>query len=214
MDAEARYEALVIPDIQAACDALAPAYVSSAGETGYVSLEVSPALAHDTAGTLAAALRLRQAVARDNLLIKVPATAAGVQAFEQLTAAGVSCNVTLIFSLAQYETVAQAYLRGAQRWLDSGGDARSLRSVASVFLSRVDTLVDQRIDAIGSAHALALRGKPAWPSPNVAISAIRNCSMALTSPPWRWPACAGKHRCGPAPAPRIRTTAICFTWSR
>ncbi len=159
LGAEACYEALVIPDIQAACDVLAPAYVNSAGDTGYVSLEVSPALAHDTAGTLAAAMRLRQAVARDNLLIKVPATAAGVQAFEQLTAAGLRCNVTLIFSLAQYEVVAQAYLRGAQRWLDSGGDTRSLRSVASVFLSRVDTLVDQRIDAIGSAHALALRGK-------------------------------------------------------
>jgi transaldolase len=159
METEARYEALVIPDIQAACDALAPAYVRSDGETGYVSLEVSPALAHDTAGTLAAAQRLRQAVARDNLLIKVPATSAGVQAFEQLTAAGVRCNVTLIFSLAQYEGVAQAYLRGAQRWLDSGGDARSPRSVASVFLSRVDTLLDQRIDAIGSAQALALKGK-------------------------------------------------------
>ena len=159
LDAEARYEALVIPDIQAACDALTPAYLSSAGETGYVSLEVSPALAHDTAGTVAAALRLRRAVTRDNLLIKVPATAAGVQAFEQLTSAGVRCNVTLIFSLAQYEVVAQAYLRGAQRWLDSGGDVQTPRSVASVFLSRVDTLVDQRIDAIGSAHALALRGK-------------------------------------------------------
>jgi transaldolase len=159
MDAEACYEALVIPDIQAACNALAPAYLSSAGETGYVSLEVSPALAHDTAGTLEAAQRLHQAVARDNLLIKVPATSAGVQAFEQLTAAGQSCNVTLIFSLAQYEAVAQAYLRGAQRWLDTGGDARSPRSVASVFLSRVDSLVDQRIDAIGSAQALALKGK-------------------------------------------------------
>ena len=159
LDAEARYEALVIPDIQAACDALAPVYVSSAGETGYVSLEVSPALAHDTAGTLAAAQRLHQAVKRDNLLIKVPATAAGVQAFEQLTAAGLRCNVTLIFSLIQYEVVAQAYLRGAQRWIDTGGDARTPRSVASVFLSRVDTLVDQRIDAIGSAQALALKGK-------------------------------------------------------
>jgi transaldolase len=146
LDAEQRYEALVIPDIQAACDALMPAYERSAGETGYVSLEVSPALAHDAAGTLAAAMRLRQAVARDNLLIKVPATSAGVQAFEQLTAAGVRCNVTLIFSLAQYETVAQAYLRGAQRWLDSGGDAQTPRSVASVFLSRVDKLVVQRID--------------------------------------------------------------------
>lgn len=159
MDAEACYEALVIPDIQAACDALAPAYMSSAGEAGYVSLEVSPTLAHDTAGTLAAAQRLHQAVARDNLLIKVPATSAGVQAFEQLTAAGVRCNVTLIFSLAQYEAVARAYLRGAQRWLDTGGDARTPRSVASVFLSRVDTLADERIAAIGSAQAQALKGK-------------------------------------------------------
>jgi transaldolase len=157
--AEARYEVLVIPDIQEACDILVPAYLSSGGEAGYVSLEVSPALAHDSAATLAAALRLRQAVMRDNLLIKVPATTAGVQAFEQLTAAGVRCNVTLIFSLAQYESVAQAYQRGAQRWLDAGGDAQSPRSVASVFLSRVDTLVDLRLEILGSTQALALRGK-------------------------------------------------------
>lgn len=154
LDAEARYESLVIPDIQAACDILFLAYVSSFGEAGYVSLEVSPALAHDKEGTVAAVLRLRQAVGRDNLLIKVPATPAGVLAFEQLTAAGIRVNVTLIFSLAQYEAVAQAYLRGALRWLDGGGDARQLRSVASVFLSRVDTLVDQRLDAIGTSQEL------------------------------------------------------------
>ncbi len=159
LEPEARYEALAIPDVQAACDMLLPTYVASAGEAGYVSLEVSPALAHDTAGTLDAALRLRQAVVRDNLLIKVPATPAGVLAFEQLTAAGVRTNVTLIFSLAQYEAVAQAYLRGAQRWLDAGGDAQSPRAVASVFLSRVDTLVDQRLAAIGSTPAQALQGK-------------------------------------------------------
>ncbi len=158
-DAEARYESLVIPDIQAACDILLPAYVSSAAEAGYVSLEVSPALAHDMAGTEAAALRLRQAVGRDNLLIKVPATPAGVQAFEQLTGAGLRVNVTLIFSLAQYEAVAQAYLRGAQRWLAGGGDANQLRSVASVFLSRIDTLVDKRLAAIGAPPAQALAGK-------------------------------------------------------
>jgi len=153
LDAEARYESLVIPDIQAACDVLLPAYVSSAGETGYVSLEVSPALAHDREGTEAAVQRLRQAVGRDNLLIKVPATPAGVRAFEQLTAAGIRVNVTLIFSLAQYEVVAQAYLHGALRWLDGGGNAKQLRSVASVFLSRVDTLVDKRLDALGTAQA-------------------------------------------------------------
>ncbi|MDP1536778.1 MAG: transaldolase [Burkholderiales bacterium] len=159
LDAEARYESLVIADIQAACDILLPAYLSSTGETGYVSLEVSPALAHDRAGTEAAAWRLQQAVGRDNLLIKVPATPAGVDAFEQLTGAGLRVNVTLIFSLAQYETVAQAYLRGAQRWLAGGGDAKHLRSVASVFLSRIDTLVDKRLAAIGTPQAHALTGQ-------------------------------------------------------
>lgn len=160
MNAEERYEALVIADIQAACDLLLPSYVSTAGETGYVSLEVSPELAHDMAGTQLAALRLRLAVGRDNLLIKVPATPAGIQALEHLTAAGMRVNVTLIFSLSQYEAVAQAYLYGAQRWLDeSGKDGRSLRSVASVFLSRVDTLVDGRLAALGTAPAGALMGK-------------------------------------------------------
>jgi transaldolase len=157
LDAEARYEVLVIPDIQAACDMFLPVYASSLGETGYVSLEVSPALAHDTAGTEAAARRLRQAVGRDNLLIKVPATPAGVCAFEQLTAQGLRVNVTLIFSLAQYEAVAQAYLRGALCWLDSGGNAKQLRSVASVFLSRVDTLVDKRLDAIATADTAQIQ---------------------------------------------------------
>lgn len=159
LDATARYESLVIPDIQAACDLLWPAYESSAGETGYVSLEVSPALAQHMAATEAEALRLRQAVGRDNLLVKVPATAAGIRAFEQLTATGLRVNATLICSLAQYEAVVQAYLCGAQRWLDGGGAASQLRSVASVFLSRVDTLVDQRLDAAANAPAQELKGK-------------------------------------------------------
>ena len=159
LEVEARYEALVIPDIQAACDMLLPAYISSRSETGYVSLEVSPVLAHDVASTVAAAHRLKYAVGRENLLIKVPGTSAGVHAFEQLTAEGIRVNVTLIFSLAQYEAVAQAYLRGARRWLDDGGSAEQLRSVASVFLSRVDTLVDKRLDAIGTAPALMLKGR-------------------------------------------------------
>ncbi len=158
LDADARYESLVIPDIQTACNVLWPAYVSSAGETGYASLEVSPALAYDLAGTEAAAQRLRRVVDRDNLLVKVPATPSGVRAFERLTAAGIRVNVTLIYSPAQYEAVAQAYLRGALRWLNGGGSAKQLRSVASVFLSSIDTLVDQRLDAIGTEQAQALRG--------------------------------------------------------
>ncbi len=161
LDAEARYESLVIPDIRATCDILAAVFATSDGDTGYVSLEVSPALAHDRAATVAAAQRLRQAVGRDNLLVKVPATPAGVLAFEQLTAAGIAVNVTLIFSLAQYDAVVQAYLRGARRWLDAGGDGRRLRAVASVFLSRVDTLVDQRLEALATPQARALRGHAA-----------------------------------------------------
>jgi transaldolase len=158
-DAEACYESLVVADIRAACAMLKPAFAASRGASGYVSLEVSPALANDTAGTVAAAHRLQQTVGRANLLIKVPATPAGIQAFEQLSAAGLSVNVTLIFSLAQYEAVAQAYLRGSLRWLESGGKARHLRSVASIFLSRVDTLVDQRLEAIGTPHAGRLCGR-------------------------------------------------------
>jgi transaldolase len=160
MSAEARYEALAIPDIQAACDLLQPVFEKSGGNTGYVSLEVSPLLAHDEDGTVLAARRLKALVARANLLVKVPATAAGVRAFERLIAEGINVNVTLMFSLAHEEAVAQAYLRGARRWLEGGGEARALKSVASIFLSRVDTLVDKRLDAIGG-EALALKGKSA-----------------------------------------------------
>lgn len=155
---EQRYERLAVPDIQAACDLLRPVYEESAGEDGYVSLEVSPALAYDSSQTIAAAKRLRAAVDRDNLLVKVPGTRAGLVAIEELIAAGVSVNVTLLFSLAHVREVAQAYLRGIRRWIDGGGDARRVKSVASLFLSRVDTLVDRRLEALG-AEALALRGK-------------------------------------------------------
>jgi transaldolase len=159
LDAEDCYESLVIADIRAACAMLLPAFRESAGETGYVSLEVSPELANNAAGTVAAARRLKALVGLDNVLIKVPATPAGIEAFSRLTAEGLSVNVTLIFSLAQYEAVAQAYLCGALRWLESGGNVRHLRSVASVFLSRVDTLVDKRLDALGTMHAARLGGR-------------------------------------------------------
>jgi transaldolase len=159
LDAEGIYEGLVIPDVQAACNMLWPDYVASSGEFGLVSLDVSPALAHDAAATEAAALRLVQAVEHLNLLIKVPATPAGIEAFENLTAAGIGVNVTLIFSPAQYEAVAQAYLRGARRWVESGGQARQVRSVASVCLSHIDTQVDQCLVAIGTPPARALLGQ-------------------------------------------------------
>ncbi len=156
--AEPLYEALVIPDIQAACDLMRPEYNRTHGRDGYVSLEVSPALAPDAAGTVAAGLRLKAAVQRKNLLIKVPATPAGLKAIEELIAQGCSVNVTLMFSLAHVNAVAQAYVRGLQRLVDAGGDPCPVKSVASLFLSRVDTLVDKQLDNKGG-DALALRGK-------------------------------------------------------
>ncbi|MCW5605833.1 MAG: transaldolase [Burkholderiales bacterium] len=160
LSSEQRYETLAVADIRAACDILLPLHRSSKGEDGYVSLEVSPALAHDAEGTLAAGLRLKAAVARDNLLVKVPATAAGLKAIEELIAEGCSINVTLMFSLRHVRDVAQAYVRGIGRHVEAGGDAGKVKSVASLFLSRVDTLVDKKLDTLGG-DALALRGKSA-----------------------------------------------------
>ncbi|MCW5575244.1 MAG: transaldolase [Burkholderiales bacterium] len=160
LSSEQRYETLAVADIRAACDILLPLHRSSKGEDGYVSLEVSPALAHDAEGTLAAGLRLKAAVARDNLLVKVPATAAGLKAIEELIAEGCSINVTLMFSLRHVRDVAQAYVRGIGRHVEAGGDAGKVKSVASLFLSRVDTLIDKRLEAVGG-EALPLRGRSA-----------------------------------------------------
>lgn len=157
-ESERRYEALVVADIQAACDLMAPVFQRSAGDDGYVSLEVAPRWAHDEQATVAEAHRLSGLVARPNLLVKVPATPAGVRAFETLTADGINVNVTLLFSLGQVEAVFQAYLRGLHTRLARGGDARQAKAVASLFLSRVDTLVDQRLESVGTPEALALRG--------------------------------------------------------
>ncbi len=151
------YEAIAIRDIQMAADVLAPVYQSSMGTDGFVSLEVSPHLANDSAGTEAEALRLWKAVDRPNLMIKVPATAAGIPAIENLIAAGIHVNATLMFSLADYEAVATAFLRGLERREDPAGVA----SVASFFVSRVDTKIDAALEAIGTDEALALRGRAA-----------------------------------------------------
>lgn len=161
LTAEARYEALVAPDIRAACDLLFPVFEATDGVSGYVSLEISPCLSHDEAGSVAAARRLRSLIGRENLLIKIPATPAGIRAFERLTAEGVNVNVTLMFSVAHEDAVAHAYISGAQKFVESGGDPRRLKSVASIFLSRVDTLVDRKLDAIGTPQAVALRGRSA-----------------------------------------------------
>jgi transaldolase len=154
---EALYEALAIEDIRSAADVLRTVYDAADGSDGFVSLEVSPHLAHDTNGTVDSARRLWAAVDRPNLMVKVPATAAGIPAVERLIAEGVNVNVTLMFSIAHYDAVSAAYLRGLAACADPGRVA----SVASFFVSRLDTVVDAELEAIGSPDALALRGTAA-----------------------------------------------------
>ncbi len=160
-DIEAVYEHLVLKDIRQACDLLRPIWDESHGIDGWVSWEESPRIAHNAASTVAAGSRLKALADRPNLLIKVPATDEGILAFEQLIGLGVSVNVTLIFSLAQVKAVFAAYLRGLTALAARGGALTEVRAVASVFMSRVDTLVDQKLSTIGTETALALRGKAA-----------------------------------------------------
>jgi len=150
-DARSIFLGLASRDVAAACDLLRPVWERTSGRDGYVSLEVEPDLAHDTDGTIAQATRFHDAIARPNLLVKVPATAAGVAAIEELTAGGYSINVTLIFSLARHREAIEAYVRGLERLLERGGDPAHVHSVASFFVSRVDTETDRRLERLGRA---------------------------------------------------------------
>lgn len=149
---------LAITDIESALAILRPIYDRTGGVDGFVSLEVAPSLAHDTDGTARAALDLHARIAQPNLYVKIPGTAEGVPAIEQVIAAGGSVNVTLLFSVRRYEEVIDAYLSGLEA---HDGPLDSIASVASFFVSRVDTEVDKRLEAIGTPEALALRGKGA-----------------------------------------------------
>jgi transaldolase len=160
-DIEDVYEHLVLTDIQQACDLLRPIWDESRGEDGWVSWEEAPRIAHDAASTVQAAERLKKLADRPNLLIKVPATDEGIEAFELLIGRGISVNVTLIFSLDQVKRVFAAYIRGLKALRASGGAVSRVRAVASLFMSRVDTLVDQQLTDIGTPKALELRGKAA-----------------------------------------------------
>ena len=147
LDAKARYEILAIRDIQDAADQLRPVYESSKRRDGYVSLEVSPHLAHDTQGTLLEARTLWKAVARENVMIKVPGTAEGIPAFQQLISEGININVTLLFAQEVYVRVAEAYIAGLEQFAARGGDVSRIASVASFFISRIDSLVDSILAA-------------------------------------------------------------------
>jgi transaldolase len=153
-DSRQLFFALALDDIAAAADILLPVYRAAGGGDGFVSLEVSPDLAYDTEATIEEALRLFRSLARDNVMIKVPATIPGLAAIETLTAAGVNVNVTLLFSVPRYRQVAEAYLKGLEQRLKSGRPVDTIASVASFFVSRVDTMIDplleEKIKAAGS----------------------------------------------------------------
>ncbi len=167
------YQAITTEDIQLAADVLRPLFDRLDGRDGFVSLEVSPRLAHDTSGTIAEARRLWAAVDRPNAMIKVPATRAGLPAIQRLVSEGININVTLLFGLARYEEVAEAYIAGLESRAANGQSVR-VASVASFFLSRIDVLVDARLDEfvraeqIASELAASLRGQVAIASARVA----------------------------------------------
>ena len=146
--------ALARDDIRAACDILRPVHDDGNGKDGWVSLEVDPNLAHDTQATIDEAARLHALVDRPNLFIKIPATKEGLPAIEEKIAAGIPVNVTLIFSLERHREVAEAYVRGVKRFVEGGGDPSTIASVASFFVSRVDTEADRRLDEVGGFDAL------------------------------------------------------------
>jgi transaldolase len=155
IDCATLFERIEVEDIRMAADVLRAVYDRTNGEDGFVSIEVNPHLAYDTSRSISEAHRLWNEVDRPNLMVKIPATTEGLPAIEQLFAEGINVNVTLIFSVSQYCDVAQAYLSGIER----ARDPRKVTSVASFFVSRVDTAVDNALEDVGTPEALALRGK-------------------------------------------------------
>jgi transaldolase len=171
-------------DVRDACDVLRPVWDRTGGADGYVSIEVDPWLAHETEKTFEQAIELHEAVDRPNLFVKIPATVAGLPAIEDCIAKGRSINITLIFSLARYAAVAEAYLRGLERLVASGGDAAKVASVASFFVSRVDTETDRRLEELGNKQ---LEGKLGIANARLAYRHFQETFSGA-----RWEALAGR----------------------
>src|ERR671910_679260 len=178
---------LAMEDIRRACDLMRPIWDGGQGEDGYVSLEVDPTLAYDREATFEQAMRLHEEVDRPNLFVKIPATVPGLAAIEDCIAKGKSINVTLIFSLERYAAVAEAYIRGLERLVAGGGDASKVASVASFFVSRVDTEGDRRLDEIGG-QATRLKGKLAIANAKLAY---RHWQETFAGPRWEFLAAKG-----------------------
>ena len=182
------YWSMVLQDINSALDIFEPVYDATDGLDGFASVEVAPSLAHDVAGTIAAARELHQRVNRKNLMVKIPATEEGVPAIKAMIGEGRCINVTLIFSLDRYEAVIEAYISGLEEYAKTeGADLSRVSSVASFFISRVDTEIDRRLEAIGTHEALSLRGKGAVAQGKLAYGLFE---AAFSGP--RWEALAAK----------------------
>ena len=173
--------ALAEQDIRDACDLFRPVWDGGEGHDGYVSLEVDPRLAYDTLPTFREAMRLHEAVERPNLMVKIPATKPGLAAIEDVIAKGRSINVTLIFSLRRYAEVAESYLRGVERLIAEGGDPRKVASVASFFVSRIDTEADRRLEELGGHDQL--KGKLAVANARLAY---RHYQELFAGPRWEY----------------------------
>lgn len=170
-DVDATIRTVTTDDVRNACDVLAKRYEASEGVDGRVSIEVDPRLAHDTDKTILQAIELWKIVDRPNLLIKIPATLAGLPAITAVIAEGISVNVTLIFSVERHRAVMDAYLAGLEKAREAGHDLSKIHSVASFFVSRVDTEIDNRLEKIGSEDALGLRGKAGVANSRLAYAA-------------------------------------------
>ncbi len=191
VDLEEAVRAITTFDVRWACDVLRDTYDRTDGQDGRVSIEVDPRLAHQADATIAEARALWWMVDRSNVMIKIPATEEGLAAITAATSDGISVNVTLIFSLARYRAVMDAYLSGLEQAHSKGVDLSSIRSVASFFVSRVDTEVDKRLDAIGTDEAKALRSKAAVANARLAYQAFED---VFTSDRWSALDAAGAHR--------------------
>ncbi|MDT5109353.1 MAG: transaldolase [Mycobacterium sp.] len=172
-DVDATIRTVTTDDVRNACDVLAKVYEASGGVDGRVSIEVDPRLAHDTDKTILQAIELWKIVDRPNLLIKIPATLAGLPAITAVIAEGISVNVTLIFSVERHEAVMDAYLAGLEKAKEAGHDLSKIHSVASFFVSRVDTEIDKRLEAIGGDEALGLRGQAGVANARLAYAAYQ-----------------------------------------
>lgn len=180
-DREEIFWELAVEDIRAACEILHPVYDGSGGADGFVSLEVDPRLAHDTDSTLAEARRLDEWVDRPNLMIKIPGTPEGMPAVRQALREGIHVNVTLLFSQEAHRQTMEAYLEALEERREAGDDPGSVASVASFFVSRVDTLVDEKLEALDDADALALRGRAAVANARLAY---QNFLETFSGPRW------------------------------